>query len=118
MAGDRFTRLYQGMPGSASALIYNVPTNYSAIIKDVEIINIDPIGGNSDSITIWILPPTVTTPSDQYIWRPSTEIGPSEELTWQGSKSLEADCSIYVEVVSADVLTIMITGMEVDETPA
>lgn len=115
---DAFKRLYQGQPATTSGgvSLYNVPDNYSAIIKDVEIISTEAEGGASDTMTLWILPPGVSATAEQYLWLPATEIGPQESVTWEGSKALEADCSIYGKSATGAILNVIITGMEVDES--
>lgn len=112
---DSFKRLYQGSPGTSPASLYNVPDNFAAIVKDMEVIN---RGAASDTITLWVLPPGITSVSDPYIILPPTELDPGESLKWSGSRSLEADCSIYGDVATGSLLNVIITGMEVDETAA
>lgn len=119
---DHFTRLYQGQPDSGGDLLYTVPTNYSAIIRDIEAINIEDEDGDSDWIIIWLLPPGITSPDDAYIIRPLIELGPGESAQWTGSRAIEEDCSLYAQTGvgtgSTGILNLVVTGVEVDETPA
>lgn len=111
---DTFGRLYQGQPsGSVAELLYTVPADFSAIVKDVEAIN---ISGTDDDITIWIVPPLETV-DDEWIWRPSTTIAPGGSITFEGSKTLEEEVEIWAQCASGGgQINVIITGMEVDLT--
>lgn len=115
-------RLYQGRPTDPSGeLLFEVPVLMGCIVKHVEIINVEPSYGLSDSITMWVVPPS-DSPADDLIWIPETEVGPSERLTWGGgdTMALESGCSVWAASLngaSDAVLNVLITGMLVDEQP-
>lgn len=111
---DRYTRLYQGQPlGTGATLLYGVPLNFAAIVMDVECVN---IGTDDNEVTIWIVPPTETV-LDEWIWRPPTTVRAGESIVWEGSKCLEVDVELWGECVGGTT-NVIITGLEVDETPA
>lgn len=111
---DHYKRLYQGQPVASSAvLLYTVPTDYSAIVMDYEVIN---VGVDDGEVILWIVPPTETV-DDEWIWRPLTTIEVGASIAWEGSKALEADVELWAETFGA-ALNLIVTGMEVDETPA
>lgn len=114
-------RLYQGQPTSTSGeMLFEVEAAQAAIVKHVEIINIEPAYGLSDSITLWVVGPPDLFPDDTNIWIPETDLGPSERLSWGGgdTMALETGCSIWAAVLgggSNAILNVIITGMVVDE---
>lgn len=111
---DTFGRLYQGQPsGTGPELLYIVPTNFAAILKDIEVIN---IGSGDGEFTIWITPPSLGI-DDEWIWRPATVLAEGDSVCWEGSRTIEEDVGIWAENLTG-TLNFILTGMEVDLTPA
>lgn len=115
-------RLYQGRPlSSVGELLFVVAADQSAIVKHMEAVNVEPLGGLSDSITFWVVGAPETVPVDENIWIPETEIGPGERVTWGGGDTmgLETDVEVWAAVLlgSSAVINVLITGMIVDEPP-
>lgn len=113
---QEFKRFYQGQPANTAGGVelYDVPDSQMVIVKHAEIISTEAIGGATDSMTLWILPPAVGATAEQYLWLPETEVGPSERLTWDGSLSLEADCAIFGKSATGAILNVLITGLLMD----
>lgn len=109
---DTFGRFYQGQPsGTGAQLLYTVPANFAAMVKDIEVIN---IGDDDGEFMLWIVGPSDTL-DDEWIVRPATTVVAGGSAEWQGSRTLEEGVEIWGECVGGP-LNMIITGMGVDLT--